>query len=109
LSKHPDPGSEPLALASESLHNCIAFLRVRRLFASPNRALLFVVAVGLVFALRDLAEAQEASEASASHSNENESITTFKATTRMVTIDVVARDGKGNSLRDLKPDNFEVF
>jgi hypothetical protein len=75
----------------------------------PNRALLFVVAVCLVFALRDLAEAQEASEGSASHSNENESITTFKATTRMVTIDVVARDGKGNSLRDLKPDNFEVF
>src|SRR5258708_37070726 len=27
----------------------------------------------------------------------------------MVTIDVVARDDKGNSLRDLKPDNFELF
>lgn len=72
-----------------------------------NRALLFVAAVCLALAVRDLAEAQEAA-APASQTNDSESITTFKATTRMVTIDVVARDGKGNSLHDLKPDNFEV-
>jgi hypothetical protein len=63
----------------------------------------------MAFSLRDSAKGQEASAASASLGHESEPITTFKVATRMVTIDVVARDGKGNSLRDLKPDNFEVF
>ena len=74
-----------------------------------NRVLPFVAAVCIAFSLRDWAQGQQASAASASLGHESEPITTFKAATRMVTIDVVARDGKGNSLRDLKPDNFEVF
>ena len=74
-----------------------------------NRVLPFVAAVCMAFSLRDSAKGQEVSAASASLGHEREPITTFKAATRMVTIDLVARDGKGNSLRDLKPDNFEVF
>jgi VWFA-related protein len=73
-----------------------------------NRALLFVAAFCLAFSLRDWAEAQEASSASTSHDNVSEPITTFRTATRMVTIDVVARDRKGDNLRDLKPDDFEV-
>jgi VWFA-related protein len=74
-----------------------------------NRALPFIAAVCMAFGVGGWAKGQQAPAASASPSHESEPITTFKAATRMVTIDVVARDGKGNSLRDLKPDNFEVF
>jgi VWFA-related protein len=74
-----------------------------------NRSLPFVAAVCMAFGVGGWAKGQQAPAASGSPSPENEPITTFKTTTRMVTIDVVARDGKGNSLRDLKPDNFEVF
>jgi VWFA-related protein len=63
----------------------------------------------MAFGVGGWAKGQQAPGASASPSHESEPIATFKATTRMVTIDVVARDGKGNSLRDLKSDNFEVF
>ncbi len=74
-----------------------------------NRALPFIAAVCLAFGVGGWAKGQQAPAASASLGHESEPITTFKAATRMVTIDVVARDDKGNSLRDLKPDNFEVF
>ncbi|MCU1301705.1 MAG: VWFA-related domain protein [Candidatus Sulfotelmatobacter sp.] len=74
-----------------------------------NRALPFVAAVCIAFGVGDWAKGQQAPAASASPSHESEPITTFKVATRMVTIDVVAKGGKGNSLRDLKPDNFEVF
>jgi VWFA-related protein len=47
--------------------------------------------------------------ASASPTAQGEPITTFKAATRLVTIDVAPRDQKGNSLRDLQPDDFEVI
>ena len=73
-----------------------------------NRAIPFVAAVCIAFGVGDWAKGQQAPAASASPSHESEPITTFKATTRMVTIDVVAKDGKGHSLRDLKPDDFEV-
>jgi len=73
-----------------------------------SRALLFVAAVCIVFSLQEWGKAQQASAASPSDSDETKPITTFKAATRMVTIDVVARDRKGNGLRDLKPDDFEV-
>jgi hypothetical protein len=33
----------------------------------------------------------------------------LKVTTRLVTIDVVARDHHGNAIRDLKQDDFQVF
>jgi VWFA-related protein len=74
----------------------------------PNQALPFVAAVCIAFGVGDWAQGQQAPAASASPSHESEPITTFKATTRMVTIDVVAKDGKGHSLRGLKPDDFEV-
>ncbi len=63
----------------------------------------------MTFGVGDWAQGQQAPAASASLGHESEPITTFKVATRLVTIDVVARDRKGNSLRDLKPDNFEVF
>ena len=74
-----------------------------------NRTLPFVAAVCMTFGVGDWAQGQQAPAASASLGHESEPITTFKVATRLVTIDVVARDRKGNSLRDLKPDNFEVF
>lgn len=73
-----------------------------------NRTLPFIATVCVVFAVGGWARGQQASAASASPSNEGEQIPTFKVATRMVTIDVVARDGKGNSLRNLKSDDFEV-
>lgn len=63
----------------------------------------------MAFGVGGWAKGQQAPAAPASPIHESEPITTFKAATRMVTIDVVARDGKGNSLRDLKPNNFEVL
>jgi len=63
-----------------------------------NRTVVFVAVVCLAFAFR--AETQQTSSASPSHANETAPVMTFRSATRMVTIDVVARDGKGNSLRD---------
>lgn len=65
-------------------------------------------AISMTFTFGVAAKAQQPSAPSAPHAVGNEPIVTFKAATRMVTIDVVARDRKGNSLRDLKRDNFEV-
>jgi VWFA-related protein len=73
-----------------------------------NRTLPLVATVSIGFAVGSWAQGQQTPAASASPSHESEPITTFKVVTRMVTIDVVARDGKGNSLRDLKSDDFEV-
>lgn len=73
-----------------------------------NRALPFIVALCMAFAVGGWAQGQQAPAASAPPSRESEPITTFRTATRMVTIDVVARDRKGNNLRDLKPDDFEV-
>ncbi len=73
-----------------------------------NRALTLIAAVCMAFTLRGWTQGQQAPAASASPSQASEPITTFKVATRMVTIDVVARDGKGNSFRDLKPDDFEA-
>lgn len=73
-----------------------------------NRTLPFIATLCMAFAVGGWAQGQQAPAASASPSNEREQVPTFKVATRMVTIDVVARDGKGNSLRNLKSDDFEV-
>jgi VWFA-related protein len=73
-----------------------------------NRTLPLVATVCMAFAVGGWAQGQQTPAASASPSDESEPVTTFKVATRMVTIDVVARDGKGKSLRNLKSDDFEV-
>jgi len=73
-----------------------------------NRTLPFIATVWMAFAVGGWAQGQQAPATSASPSHESEQVPTFKVATRMVTIDVVARDGKGNSLRNLKSDDFEV-
>ncbi len=73
-----------------------------------NRTLPLIAAACMAFAAGGWAQGQQAPATSASPSHESEQVPTFKVATRMVTIDVVARDGKGNSLRNLKSDDFEV-
>ncbi len=73
-----------------------------------GRVFLSIPAICITFCFGYSAKAQQASVPSASPAAQSEPVTTFKAATRMVTIDVVARDHKGSSLRDLKSDDFEV-
>jgi VWFA-related protein len=73
-----------------------------------HRALPFAAAVCIALGFGPWAQGQQAPAPSASHNHDTEPAT-FKAETRMVTIDVVARDRKGNNLRGLKPNDFDVF
>src|SRR5579864_8626909 len=44
-----------------------------------------------------------------SASENSEPTATFKASTRMVTLEVVAKDKKGNHVTGLKPSDFQIF
>jgi VWFA-related protein len=48
-------------------------------------------------------------QTSADKSGSPQAVATFKSATRMVTIEVVARDGKGHHVTGLKADDFQVF
>lgn len=53
---------------------------------------------------------QTAPASTQSHSKQlNEPVTALKVTTRLVVLDVVATDGKGRSVTDLKPQDFTVL
>lgn len=52
---------------------------------------------------------QQATPVPGGESNSSEPAATFRASTRMVTIEVVARDSKGHHVTGLKADDFEVF
>src|SRR6267143_463310 len=68
-------------------------------FSSLGALVLFLGATGV---------SQEKS-APQSSSPPQEPPAVLKVTTRLVTIDVVARDRHGNAIRDLKQDDFQVF
>jgi VWFA-related protein len=68
------------------------------------------VALSVAFALGTPAHGQESKPAVASASGgSGDAVATFKATTRLVTVDVVAKDKHGKIIPDLTEKDFQVF
>ena len=73
---------------------------------TPNKIVTFVLHT--VLGVSGLV-AQTQTQAASSVSESSEPVTTFKASTRMVTLEVVAKDRNGNHVTGLKASDFQVF
>ena len=72
---------------------------------TPNKIVTFVLLS--VLGVSPLVAQSQAQGPSGSEGPEP--VTTFKASTRMVTLEVVAKDGKGNHVTGLKAGDFQIF
>ena len=59
--------------------------------------------------LNPLASAPPAQQAGAQQQGSAQSGYVLKVTTRLVTLDLIATDSRGNPVRDLKPEDLQVF
>src|SRR6266849_2979241 len=76
------------------------------LFVSRNAFLVFLMlALGVTSSRSAFAQNEKAAR---SRTTEQEPPAVLKVTTRLVTVDVVARDHHGNPVRDLKQDDFQI-
>ena len=90
----------------------IAPMKIRRP-SSDRRAFPLLCLFAPILLLRGLALGQDKkpsqSTPPSSASTQQEPPVVLKVTTRLVTVDVVARDHHGNSVRDLKAEDFQIF
>jgi hypothetical protein len=87
-------------------------MKIRRP-SSYRRAFPLLCLFAPILLLRGLALGQDKkpsqSTPPSSASTQQEPPVVLKVTTRLVTVDVVARDRHGNSVRDLKAEDFQIF
>jgi hypothetical protein len=90
----------------------IAPMKTRRP-SSYRKAFSLLCLFALIFLLNGLAPAQDKkpsqSAPAPSASTQQEPPVVLKVTTRLVTVDVVARDRHGNPVRDLKAEDLQIF
>src|SRR5436190_12298917 len=82
---------------------------MRKLYLAIDLDLRFLGSALLVFLCTVPALAQQTPPASSSSGSVPEPVATFKTTSRMVTVEVVAKDHKGQPVKNLTADDFELF